>query len=406
MNLIPKFLRARRIVSIPESEFLKNAKSIKCSAIYTQKFSRILSSSGCVIAGCFFSKQSVEEVLIRKKETCYIAENLNVPHFETRGSGACGDTEDMKRNVEHIDETISTNSNNDSQSVYVSEPESKRTKTDHDFETTSQNESVKHSPVQDAIITRSAEWQKKKGKAKTPKQRPNYFVAVQISNDEIRESLHKVQDRILLQEERLEKSMISLKTLHITLMVMYIGDPETNSRAKKALHNVYQEYDDDLSKNPLQLEFKGLSHFQNKVVYAKVSNEDASQRLSSLAQSVKEHFAAYSLFTTDTKDRFTPHLTVAKIDFKNKYKGVNKINPLFYKDYVNEYFGSQTIESIQLLSMTNPKNEAGYYSGEELFFSAFKPKDNVVTLGKMLSIEDQKKDIKDTINKLMKEKLK
>lgn len=40
-----------------------------------------------------------------------------------------------------------------------------------------------------------------------------------------------------------------------------------------------------------------------------------------------------------------------------------------YKEYFDQYFGTQIVQSIQLLSMTDPKDEAGYYSGEQIYFS-------------------------------------
>jgi len=245
-------------------------------------------------------------------------------------------------------------------------------------------------------------------KREPPKKlRPNYFVAVKISNPEIHENLKKVQNHILERESNLKRNMIELKTLHITLMVMHIGDTETHARALNALRSVHQEYDKEMSDNPLELEFKGLGHFQNRVVFAKLSADDSYERLCNLAKVVKKHFEANTVFSTDKRSTFTPHLTVAKIDFKKKQnRFIKKIDPELYKDYVNQHFGTQIIESIQLLSMTNPKNEEGYYDGDEIYFSSFDPSNDMNSLCELLEVDKKKKDIKDIINSLMKEKLK
>ncbi|KFM70316.1 hypothetical protein X975_18706, partial [Stegodyphus mimosarum] len=48
---------------------------------------------------------------------------------------------------------------------------------------------------------------------------------------------------------------------------------------------------------------------------------------------------------------------------------MKKIRPSLYEAYKDIYFGCQTVESMQLLKMTGPKDANGYYSGDEVFFS-------------------------------------
>ncbi|KAF8791549.1 A-kinase anchor protein 7 isoform gamma like protein [Argiope bruennichi] len=202
------------------------------------------------------------------------------------------------------------------------------------------------------------------------RKRPNYFVAVQITNPDIHKAIQRIQDHIVAQNMQFNVCMNSIATLHITLMVMNIIDTETHDRALKALRSVYEEYNGEMCKNPLRLEFCGLGHFRNRVLYAKITKNESFERLCGLAERVRKHFADFEISSTDERE-FNPHLTIAKIDFsKKKQKVLKKIEPSFYETFVSEYIGCETVVGIQLLSMTSPKNDAGYYCGENLIFES------------------------------------
>ncbi|CAL1294755.1 unnamed protein product [Larinioides sclopetarius] len=107
----------------------------------------------------------------------------------------------------------------------------------------------------------------KKDKEEVPpnrrRQTPNYFVAVQISNHRIHENVKRVQ-RHIVQDRRLLDCMKETSTLHITLMVINISNEDTHERARRALNNVYDEYNEEMCKDPLQLEFSGLGRFGDR----------------------------------------------------------------------------------------------------------------------------------------------
>merc|ERR1712203_11138 len=67
-----------------------------------------------------------------------------------------------------------------------------------------------------------------------------------------------------------------------------------------------------------------------------------------------------------TPENFTPHLTLFKLsrmDFnERKLKQIRKIpEELYVEKWQDQYFGSQKIKSVQLLSRTMPVQENGYY---------------------------------------------
>ncbi|GIX91026.1 hypothetical protein CEXT_476871 [Caerostris extrusa] len=163
------------------------------------------------------------------------------------------------------------------------------------------------------------------------KVRPNYFVAVQITNPIIHEAIRKIQNHIATQNMSYTNCMTSLPSLHITLMVMSIPNKETHERALKALTNVYEEQNCMMCKNPLTLEFHGLGHFKNRVLYAKIKEDESLKRFCSLAENVRKCFTDAEIVSTDERE-FNPHLTIAKIDFsKNKQKKLKKFILHFMK---------------------------------------------------------------------------
>ena len=75
---------------------------------------------------------------------------------------------------------------------------------------------------------------------------------------------------------------------------------------------------------------------------------------------VRETFAAAEIVGTDSK-KFTPHLTIAKTTKTSGRKRVKKIEPTSYEKHMDEIFGTQTIDSLELLSMKLPPDKLGYY---------------------------------------------
>ncbi|KAG8201315.1 hypothetical protein JTE90_016794 [Oedothorax gibbosus] len=223
--------------------------------------------------------------------------------------------------------------------------------------------------------------------------RPNYFVAVQITNTKIHENIKEIQDYILSQDSTFDECMIPIPTLHITLMVININNLKTYERAKKALANIHKEHNEIMCKNPLVLEFSGIGHFNNKVVFGKIKENECLTRFCQLAISVEKHFAEVGIPTTDQRE-FNPHLTIAKMKFpkKNK-KRPNKFSELLYEKCINSYLGVETIRSIQLLRMDGPKDSSGYYTGYELMFMPSSPP----TFARVHEIAEKKRKIREEI---------
>ena len=72
-------------------------------------------------------------------------------------------------------------------------------------------------------------------------------------------------------------------------------------------------------------------------------------------------FAENGLSSTDKKAVYMPHLTIAKTSKTSGRKRVKKIDPKCYEEYKHDCFGTQPINTLELLSMRLPADSGGYY---------------------------------------------
>ena len=97
-------------------------------------------------------------------------------------------------------------------------------------------------------------------KARKPK--PNYFVAIRVSDLCIHSRVQTVQDTVVSHDKRLEPALVPLETLHLTLLVIHLENEEQIEKAKK----IFQQCRTEILKHVLPsgaftLKFKGLNYF-------------------------------------------------------------------------------------------------------------------------------------------------
>lgn len=203
---------------------------------------------------------------------------------------------------------------------------------------------------------------KKSKKCPEKRKRPNYFVAVQVDDLSVHKMAKKVQLHMQDQEPKVIRSLVAISTLHITLLVLRVDDEDDSlQRAKEALSRCYERVREDIEATPIVLKFVGLDHFKREVVYVKTADEDADSRLKMVADVCVEEFQKGDLDLSGSKP-FVPHLTLAKVSRTSKRKTeISKLKEEWYAKYAEEPFGSQQVNSLQLLSMVKPKDEHGYY---------------------------------------------
>ncbi|XP_046462555.1 A-kinase anchor protein 7-like isoform X1 [Daphnia pulex] len=213
-------------------------------------------------------------------------------------------------------------------------------------------------------VLRNSKWKKgHESKNKTP--RANHFFAVQISDCQIVEAVHNVHRTILEQEPELSSALVSPSTLHITLAVAHLSSPEDLVRANQVLEETVRVFSTSrLQTQQLDLHLAQVGHFDNKVIYANVKEEsEGTEHLIHLSKSLRERCQTAGLTLIDG-DRFTPHVTLLKLskDPSLNRKGIKAVASHLYEKHVDCVFGRQVVESVQLLSMTDPKDEKGYYA--------------------------------------------
>ncbi|XP_013396984.1 A-kinase anchor protein 7 isoform X2 [Lingula anatina] len=200
---------------------------------------------------------------------------------------------------------------------------------------------------------------------KKPRRKPpNYFVAIQMSNQKIHSALKEVQKTILQKDKNISPAFIPIPTLHLTMIVLRLDEEEEMQRAKSALEKCRIQLDTQFKGQPLDIELTGLGHFKKEVLFAMVKPGQEADQLTSIAECVEKCYEEHELYG-DGKD-FKPHVTVMKLSRAPslRKKGIRSIASDLYEDYKDTAFGVQRVEGLQLCAMLKQKDETGYYHVE------------------------------------------
>ncbi|CAF1006269.1 unnamed protein product [Brachionus calyciflorus] len=110
------------------------------------------------------------------------------------------------------------------------------------------------------------------------KPEPNYFLCIKINNQKIIQACAGIQQEILRNNPVLEKSIVKIETLHITLLACYLQDKEEidlfNSKLVENKRLLFENLN-----NKFEITFKGLSTFRNQVVYVDLIKDDHFHKL-------------------------------------------------------------------------------------------------------------------------------
>jgi len=194
------------------------------------------------------------------------------------------------------------------------------------------------------------------------KLKPNYFVALQIDNEDTIEKFKEVQFKYVKNDYRLKDFIVSLQTAHVTIEVFRAEENQLED-LKKMLKDALKEYEKNTEQK--NIVFKELGMFSNKVVYAKPESNEGEIYLHELHKTVRNTLKqnGFQIFGHDT---YNPHSTLLhdKNDGQSQLKGIPKSIIDECKDIE---LGRQEIKEIQLLSMDKEKDDSGYYHCEDVF---------------------------------------
>lgn len=204
----------------------------------------------------------------------------------------------------------------------------------------------------------------RKKKKKNKDYQPNYFLSIPITNKEITRGIKILQSAVIKQDERLAKAMCSDGSFHITLLVMKLNEHEVN-RGIDALLELKPSIEEILQGKRLILSFEGIDTFNNQVGFVKLAEGDHMNPLLEIAEAAKMTFQEKGILAGDSRS-FKPHLTFMKLSRAPwlRKKGVKKIDPKFYEEFINHRFGEELVHRIDLCSMLKKKQSDGYYHCE------------------------------------------
>ncbi|KAI8778255.1 A-kinase anchor protein 7 isoform X1 [Biomphalaria glabrata] len=207
---------------------------------------------------------------------------------------------------------------------------------------------------------------------KSKKKRPNYFVAVQITDPEIHEVAKKVQTAIQSSYDfNIDLAMVGSEKFHITLMVMHLANQEEVERASAALEKCVSTILVKTSGQQVKLQMEGVSAFGGgRVVFAGLKPSHDFDHLHFMSDEVHKNMAEEGIFTTDTRSEFNPHMTLVKFNGDRKLLklGFKKVSAEKYEPFLHQVFGSQSVASLQLCSMNKKREDGYYFVNHEVFF--------------------------------------
>lgn len=170
---------------------------------------------------------------------------------------------------------------------------------------------------------------------------------------------------------------VPLQKLHLTLSVATI-DPAHVSGVVDHIGGLLESYN---TEGPLSLRLRGLGHFHDRVVFAKVSAELGSSNLHSMVEHLRaglgklqvgeggrlvssSNIAPVSMaavnLRSNPRDGYVPHVTVAKVRPHQQKAFNNKVPRSLWAPIQFDDFGDVTFSAIDLCEMAgDPKS--GYY---------------------------------------------
>ncbi|XP_052607156.1 A-kinase anchoring protein 7 isoform X1 [Peromyscus californicus insignis] len=205
----------------------------------------------------------------------------------------------------------------------------------------------------------------KKRKKKPKDYQPNYFLSVPITNKKITAGIKVLQNTILQQDKRLAKAMVGDGSFHITLLVMQLLNEDEVNIGTDALLELKPFVEEILQGRNLTLPFQGIDTFRSQVGFVKLADGDHIHTLTEIAETAKRTFQDKGILAGESRS-FKPHLTFMKLSKAPMLwkKGVKKIEPELYEQFINHRFGEEVLDRIDLCSMLKKKQSHGYYHCE------------------------------------------
>ena len=190
------------------------------------------------------------------------------------------------------------------------------------------------------------------------KSRPNHFVCIHITNDEVRSNVEKLQSHITGHTPQLVEGCLPLTALHVTLCMVRLESEQHAETAKAVLESAKNQFVHVLPQCS-QMIFSGVDNFRGRLVYVKVVPNPALEKFVSY---LLEEFQQAGIKTPGNHDQYTPHMTIVKLSRPlQRELHTPLISPASYVPFQQTYFGRQQFDALHLCSMIEPKQGDGFY---------------------------------------------
>ena len=170
--------------------------------------------------------------------------------------------------------------------------------------------------------------------------------------------MESAQQDLVKTDPSFAEFLVSVKKAHITLLVFRV-DWEEMEKARIIFDTVVKEkIVNHFNEDVFDVQFEGVGAFEEQIVFMKPIS--GVERMKYMNQELLKAFTAAG-YNCDPV--FTPHVTLVKQKF-GKGKEMGKIPSDWLKKFKNKYFGIQKICGIELLSMSKPMTEEGYFASK------------------------------------------
>ncbi|XP_055332749.1 uncharacterized protein LOC129584562 [Paramacrobiotus metropolitanus] len=188
--------------------------------------------------------------------------------------------------------------------------------------------------------------------------RPNFFVAVRMTDPEILAKAQEVSDHIAGMEPNFKICCLPVKCLHITLATLRLNGLSDITHAVSVLRNMRGKLREAFPE-PIELDIANLDTFYQNVLFAKIKDNATFMEF---ADNVRSGLQRGAVRIVDNHS-FIPHMTLMKITrpVQRQFSHSRRIDPSVYIRFKDAVFGKQIVKDIYLCPIGVDRREDGFY---------------------------------------------
>lgn len=195
-------------------------------------------------------------------------------------------------------------------------------------------------------------------KPRNREDRPTHFICIRVTDKEILSNVRRIQSDILSHSPQLAEGCLPLTALHVTVCMVKLDTASHLETAIRVLEDTKKYFAHYLPRCA-EIKFTGVDHFHDRLVYAKVAPNASLEKFSYF---LIEHFKKAGLKTPGNHAQFTPHMTLVKLSRPMQHdQNTATISRDAYSQLTAMHIGKQVVDGIYLCSMTEAKQEDGFY---------------------------------------------